>query len=47
MLHFKRRAMAKHYVELIIRIIIEIADWLKTRNNNGRKNNESKRNPEA
>lgn len=36
--------MAKHYVDLIITIVIEIADWLKTRKNNGRENNESKRN---
>ena len=39
--------MAKHYVDLIITIAVAIIEWLKTRRDNGRENNESKRNPEA
>ncbi len=37
--------MAKHYVDLIITIAVEIIEWLKTRRANERGNNESKRNP--
>jgi hypothetical protein len=36
--------MAQKYVDLIIRIVLEIVDWLKNRKNDGRENNESKRN---
>jgi len=44
--HFRKGAMTKRTVDLIIRIGIEIVEWISTILKEKRRNNDSKRNPE-
>jgi hypothetical protein len=47
-LHFRKGSMTKRTVDLIIRIGIEIVEWISIilKEKRGTKNNDSKRNPE-
>ena len=50
-LHFRKGPMTKRTVDLIIRIAIEVVDWLniilKEKRKGGNKNNGNKRNPKT